>query len=129
MALGKAARRPGCRCFANRERKERIGRSRARSRVRQNCDIKTNYKNHFKVRNGIRFSHRAHNIYGISESAKLIVLNKTVIKKLKGKVISTEKVEVGRFDHVYVSTAAFGGTIFWKNNDQYMTVTRAKAHK
>lgn len=92
-------------------------------------DIKTNYKNHFKVRNGIRFSHPAHNIYGISESTKLIILNKTVIKKSKGKVISTEKVEVGRFDHVYVSTAAFGGTIFWKNNDQYMRVTKAKAHK
>jgi hypothetical protein len=92
-------------------------------------DIKTNYKIHFKVRNGIRFSQPGHNIYGISESTKLIILNKTIVKKSKGKVISTETAEVGRYDHVYVSTAAFGGTIFWKNNQEYMTVTGAKAHK
>jgi hypothetical protein len=57
------------------------------------------------------------------------ILNKNVVKKSKGKVISTETTEVGRYDHVYVSTAAFGGTIFWKNNQEYMTVTRAKGHK
>jgi hypothetical protein len=59
----------------------------------------------------------------------LIVLTRTIVKKTKGKVISAETVEVGRFDHVYVSTAAFGGTIFWKNNPEYMNVTGAKAHK
>jgi hypothetical protein len=93
------------------------------------CDIKTNYKSHFKVRNGVKFADSAHNIYRISESTKLIILNKTIVKKSKGKVISMETVEVGRYDHVYVSTAAYGGTIFWKNNQEYMTVTRAKAHK
>lgn len=92
-------------------------------------DIKTNYKRHFKVRHGIKFADPKHNIYEIAESRKLIKLNKTVVKRSNGKVISKETVEVGRYDHVYVSTAAFGGTIFWKNNDDYMAVTRAKAHK
>jgi hypothetical protein len=92
-------------------------------------DIKTNYKHHFKVRHGIKFSRAGHNIYSIPESTKLVILNKTIIKKSQGKIISKDTVEVGRYDHVYVSTAAFGGTIFWKNNDEYMTVTRAKAHK
>lgn len=92
-------------------------------------DIKTNYRNHFKVRHGIRFSAPGHNIYGIAESRKLIKLTKTVVKKSAGKTVSKETVEIGRYDHVYVSTAAFGGTIFWKNNDEYMAVTRAKAHK
>ena len=92
-------------------------------------DIKTNYRNHFKVRHGIRFSAPGHNIYGIAESRKLIKLTKTIVKKSAGKTVSKETVEIGRYDHVYVSTAAFGGTIFWKNNDEYMAVTRAKAHK
>jgi hypothetical protein len=92
-------------------------------------DIKTNYKNHFKVRHGIKFSCPEHNIYGIAESTKLVKLNKTVKKRSKGKIISEETVEAGRYDHIYVSTAAFGGTIFWKNNEEYMAVTKAKAHK
>lgn len=29
------------------------------------ADIKSNYKNHFKVKHGIRFSDPSHNIYGI----------------------------------------------------------------
>jgi hypothetical protein len=92
-------------------------------------DIKTNYKNHFKVRHGIKFAQASHNIYDVPESRKLIILNKTVIKRSQGKIISKETVEVGRYDHVYISTAALGGTIFWKNNDEYMSVTGAKAHK
>lgn len=81
------------------------------------------------IRHGIKFTSPAHNIYGISESRKLIKLTKTITKKAGGKIVSKETVEIGRYDHIYVSTAAFGGTIFWKNNDEYMTVTRAKAHK
>jgi hypothetical protein len=36
---------------------------------------------------------------------------------------------VARYDHVYDSTAAQGGTIFWKNNDDYMRITGAKEYK
>lgn len=93
------------------------------------ADIKTNYAKHFKVRNGIRFSDPAHNIYGIEESEKLVILKKVVVKKVKGKVISREEIELGRYDHVYESTAAYGGTIFWKHNPDYMKVTRAKEYK
>jgi hypothetical protein len=93
------------------------------------ADIKTKYQFHFKVRHGIRFSQKSHNIFGIAESRKLIILNRTVIKKQRGKEISREEIELGRYDHVYVSTAAYGSTIFWKNNDEYMKVTHAKAYK
>lgn len=92
-------------------------------------DIKTNYTNHFKVSNGIRFTEPAHNIYGIAESTRLIILKKTIVKKAKGKIISSQEIEIGRYDHVYESTAAFGGTIFWKHNPEYMKLTRAKAYK
>lgn len=93
------------------------------------ADIKSNYKGHFKVRHGIRFSDPAHNIYGIAESTKLEIVTKTIVKKKKGKVISTETVEVARYDHIYVSTAAYGGTIFWKHNAAYMKATGAKEYK
>jgi hypothetical protein len=92
-------------------------------------DIKTKYQIHFKVRHGIRFSKKYHNIFGINESRKLVILNRTIVKKQGGKEICREEVEIGRYDHVYVSTAAYGSTIFWKNNDEYMKVTRAKEYK
>ncbi|WP_426105639.1 hypothetical protein [Massilia sp. TSP1-1-2] len=93
------------------------------------ADIKSNYKNHFKVKHGIQFSDPSHNIYEIEESTKLVIITKTVVKKKKGKVISSETVEVARYDHIYISTAAYGGTIFWKHNPAYMEATGAKEYK
>jgi hypothetical protein len=93
------------------------------------ADIKSNYKKHFKVKHGIRFSDPAHNIYAIAESTKLVVITKTTVKKKKGKWISSETVELARYDHIYVSTAAHGGTIFWKHDPAYTKVTGAKDYK
>lgn len=82
-------------------------------------DIKTNYKNHFKVRYGIKFSAHEHNIYGIAESTKVLKKTKTVITYNRArKVVRREVVELDRTDHIYVSTAAYGGTIFWKHNEK-----------
>lgn len=94
------------------------------------ADIKTNYKNHFKVRQGIRFTDPAHNIYGIEESTKVVIQYKiTKVKDSKTKKVTQKKEEVGRYDHVYESTAAHGGTIFWKFGADYLKVTRAKEYK
>lgn len=91
-------------------------------------DIKTHYDTHFKVRVGIKFTDPSHNIYDIAESTHLFIKTKTVKKRVNGKIeIKTE--EVGRYDHVYDSTAAIGGTIFWKNNDDYMKLTKCKPYK
>lgn len=92
-------------------------------------DIKSNYKHHFKVKHGIHFSDPAHNIFGIDESTKKVIITKTVVKKKKGKVVSSATVEVARYDHIYVSTAAYGETIFWKHNPAYMEATHAKEYK
>jgi hypothetical protein len=35
----------------------------------------------------------------------------------------------GRYDHVYESTAAYGGTIFWKFNPEYVRLNHAKEYK
>lgn len=93
------------------------------------ADIKSNYTKHFKVKHGIHFSDASHNIYGIEESTKLVIINKTTVKRKKGKVISLETKELARYDHIYVSTAAYGGTIFWKHDPAYMAATGAKEYK
>jgi len=91
-------------------------------------DIKTNYAKHFKVRHGIKFTDPAHNVYDVQESTQLVVLTRTV-KKRVGKKVTTTKEEVGRYDHVYESTAGHGGTIFWKNGADYLRTAGAKAYK
>lgn len=96
------------------------------------ADIKSNYANHFKVKHGIKFTDPTHNIYNIKESTRVVILYKiiNVKKTVKGKTKTTkEKVEVGRYDHVYDSTAAYGGTIFWKNNDDYINLSKGKLYK
>lgn len=92
------------------------------------ADIKSNYKKHAKVRVGIKFTDPSHNIYDIKDSTKLVIKYKVVKKKIKGKV-TLEKTELWRYDHIYDSTAAHGGTIFWKFNPDYVKNARAKEYK
>lgn len=94
------------------------------------ADIKSNYTHHFKVRRGIKFVDPSHNIYGIKESTKLEIKYKTtkVRNTSTGKIVTT-RVEVGRYDHQYESTAAYGGTIFWKLNPQFVAVTHGWEYK
>src|SRR5207247_2091809 len=92
------------------------------------ADIKSNYKKHFKVRHGIKITDPSHNIYSINDSTKLVILTKIIKKRVAGKIVM-EKIEVGRYSHVYESTAASGGTIFWKQSDAYLSVTKAKPYK
>jgi len=94
------------------------------------ADIKSNYKHHFKVRRGIKFTDASHNIYGISESTKIEIKYKTIRSKDRatGK-INAAREEIGRYDHQYDSTAAYGGTIFWKLNPQFLEVTHGWAYK
>ncbi len=91
-------------------------------------DIKKNYKHHFKVKQGIKFTDSVHNIYEIKESTKLVIKYKITKKKIGGKLI-IEKKETGRYDHVYESTATHGGSIFWKFSKDYLDVTHSKGYK
>jgi len=94
------------------------------------ADIKSNYKRHFKVRRGIKFTDPSHNIYGISESTKIEIKYRTTKSKDRatGK-ITAHREEVGRYDHQFDSTAAYGGTIFWKLNPQFLEVTHGWEYK
>jgi len=92
--------------------------------------IKTNYANYFKVRRGVKITDPRHNIYNIENSTKLVILYKIVQKKdKKTKKVETEKIEAGRYDHVYDSTAGIGGTIFCKYNQQYLDVTHGSEYR
>lgn len=93
-------------------------------------DIKTNYENHEKVLCGIKFNDPSHNIYELKESKKIAILYKEIIKKNKRTGVETiVKEERGRTDHVYESTAAHGGTIFWKISAEYLRLSRGKEYK
>ena len=94
------------------------------------ADIKTNYAGHFKVRRGIKFTEPSHNIYEIPESSKIEIKYKiTKTKDRKTGKISKVTEEVGRYDHQYDSTAAHGGTIFWKLNPEFLKVTKGWEYK
>ncbi len=90
-------------------------------------DIKTKYSTHPKVQDGVHFSDPSHNIFGIEESTVVVVKSKQV-KETKGAKSSIKKVEIGRYDHVYISTAAHGGTVFWKFNPDYVKLEHKKEY-
>jgi hypothetical protein len=52
---------------------------------------------------------------------------KTTIKKVNGQRTAVTE-ELYRYDHVYQSTASHGGTIFWKQNAEYLKHTRSKEY-
>lgn len=81
------------------------------------ADIKTNYANHAKVKQGIKFSAPKHNLYNIKEST----VNKTTYWDPP-----TNLKKRGTYTYTWVSTAAFGGTIFWKYADDFIKFTGNK---
>jgi hypothetical protein len=94
------------------------------------ADIKVNYTHHAKVKRGIKFIDPKHDIYGIKESKTLIIKYKYIkVKNMKSGKVTVKKEEVGRYDHIYESTAGIGGTIFWKFGRDYLNATHAKPYK
>lgn len=85
-------------------------------------DIKTEYASHPKVADGIQFGDPAHNIYGIQASTKP---GEEFWRDAKGQKTSRSR---GKWTHKYDSTAAYGGTIFWKLNADFRKATGNKEH-
>lgn len=85
------------------------------------ADIKSNYEKHAKVRGGIRFSKVAHNIYEIKEKE---VPGEEWWRDAQGKKTKLR----GQWKYKYESTAAWGGTIFWKYNQDFLTATGNKEY-
>lgn len=89
-------------------------------------DFKTN-ANHPKRLKGFKYGDTAHNIFGVAEVTRLIIIHWRVVNKKTGEEVDGK--ERGRYDHVYVSTAAYASTIIWKYNPDYLSATGAKAYK
>jgi hypothetical protein len=92
------------------------------------ADIKSNYEHHYKVKHGIKITDPSHNIYNLKDSTKIVIKYKFTKIKI-GKKITIKKEEIGRYDHIYESTAGHGGTIFWKFGKSYLDVSYAKEYK
>jgi hypothetical protein len=92
--------------------------------------VQTNYAHHAKVKRGIKITDPSHNIYGIKDSIKLVIKYRVVkIRNKETGKTTIKREEIGRYDHLYESTAGIGGTIFWKFGQDYLKVTHAKPYK
>ncbi|MEM5429470.1 hypothetical protein [Cupriavidus oxalaticus] len=91
------------------------------------ADIKSSYSTHFKVARGIHFTHEAHNIYKIKGSEGKFEIAITVERRVKGRMVLERKV-LGTVSYQYESTAAYGGTIFWKFSDDYLKIKGGKEY-
>lgn len=85
------------------------------------ADIKSNYANHPKVADGIHFTDAKHNIYNIAEKN---VPGEEWWRDTAGKKTKLR----GKWDYKYESTAAYGGTIFWKYNADFLKATGNKEY-
>jgi hypothetical protein len=90
-------------------------------------DFKTNFKNHPKVKNGFHIADPSHNIFDVKDVSKPTTIYWKVRDKKTKKIVNS-KVR-GKYEYVWESTAAYGSTIFWKHNDDYLTATGGKAYR
>jgi hypothetical protein len=87
------------------------------------ADIKSNYSKHAKVLKGIRITDAKHRIYDIAD--KDVPGEEFWLDKDK----KPTKRSRGKYKYAYESTAAWGGTIFWKYNADYLKAKGGKAYK
>lgn len=90
-------------------------------------DFKTNYRNHPKVRDGFVFGAPSHNIFDVKEVSKPVTIYWKVRDKKTGKEVNS-KVR-GAYQYVWKSTAAYGKSIFWTHDADYLKATGGKAYR
>ncbi|WP_229669388.1 hypothetical protein [Legionella impletisoli] len=72
-------------------------------------DLKTSGKQHYKYQHGFKFTSPSHNLFSINEPPH-----------------RRKETDLGSYDHEYDSTAAYGKTIFWKLNKEFLKAKRKK---
>lgn len=90
-------------------------------------DFKTNYRNHPKVRDGFKWGSPADNIFGVPEKRREVIVRWRIRHRRTGKIVDGG--ERGRYDAVWVSTAAHGSTVFWQHNTDYLKASGGKAYR
>lgn len=89
-------------------------------------DFKTNAR-HPKIRDGFKWGDPSHNIFGVAENKYEVIVRWQIRNRKAGKIV--DGAERGRYDSMWVSTAAHGKTIFWRYNPQYVSATGGKAYR
>ncbi|MCB5194995.1 hypothetical protein [Deefgea salmonis] len=90
-------------------------------------DFKTNFDNHPKVKDGFHIADPSHNIFDVKDVSHPTTIYWKVRDKKTGKEVNS-KVR-GSFQFVWVSTAAYGKTIFWTHDADYLIATGGKAYR
>lgn len=90
-------------------------------------DFKTNYACHRKVQAGFKWGDLSHNIFDVPEHRIEVIVRWKIRNKKTGTIVDGG--ERGRYDSVWVSTAAHGGTVFWQHNPDYLKATGGKAYR
>ena len=80
-----------------------------------------------RIQFGFKYSDPAHNIFGMPEITKTMIIYWQVKNKKTDKIENSK--ERGRFDCVYRSTAAYGKTVFWRYTPDFVKATGAKEYK
>ncbi|MDF3836059.1 hypothetical protein P3W85_24350 [Cupriavidus basilensis] len=89
-------------------------------------DFRTKAK-HPKRKDGFYYGDEAHNIFNVDPVSKPVTIYWKVANKKTGKEVNS-KVR-GKYEYVWVSTAAHGQTIFWTHDSDYLEATGGKAYR
>jgi hypothetical protein len=90
-------------------------------------DFKSNYGGHPKVSDGFRFGDRSHNIFGVPEKRVAITIYWKVRNKKTGAEVNSRV--RGKYDCIWLSTAAHGQSIFWTHDPEYLSTSGGKAYR
>lgn len=91
-------------------------------------DFKKNYRKHPKVRAGFQLADPSHNILQTESEKKVeVTVYWRVVNKETGKEVDS-KVR-GKYSYMFLSTAAYGKTIFWKYHPEYLSASGGKAYR
>jgi hypothetical protein len=90
-------------------------------------DFKTQYGSHPKVLDGFKWGDLSHNIFGVPERRREVIRYWRVRNKKTGKIVDGG--ERGRYDSVWISTAAHGSSVFWRYDPDYLKANGAKAYR
>lgn len=90
-------------------------------------DFKTRYDSRPKVMDGFKWGSPSDNIFGVPEKRREVIKYWRVRNKRTGQIVDGG--ERGRYDSVWISTAAHGSTVFWRHNPDYLKANGAKAYR
>jgi hypothetical protein len=90
-------------------------------------DFKTKYATRPKVFDGFKWGHPEDNIFDLPERRREAIIRWKIRDKRTGQIVDSG--ERGRYDSVWVSTAAHGDTVFWVHNPDYLKATGGKAYR